>query len=456
MTGNDVTITMANEGGQLQLNAFEPVMGWSLFKSIERSPNPVAWSGRSRGALFQRSCRRRVAPFVLVASSLLMSLAGAHEPLRIGVIAPLTGLSSDFGNSVLDGARLAVAEVNSMGGVMGRPLELVVKDDRGDPATGRDGAKALASDPLVAATVGFCNTGVALNAIDVFERARKVLIVPCAQGSLITRQIPAAESLVFRVAPSDEINARFLVNEIAERRRLSRVAVLADTTAYGDNGVADIGRELRKHGLNPVHVGRFAPEVQSLRAELESARAAGAEALVVYTVGPGQAVAALGRAAMRWNVPYFAPWTLAFHSVLERAGPSALEGTMMTQTIIKDAANVARMSFLGAYGKQTQYAPIGSLMAAAQAYDSVQLLVRALLATHGSTDGSAIKKALESPAEPYHGVVTVYDHPFSAADHEAFSLNMLWLGIWRDGDVRYQRPEDARLSAMVRRKQQMR
>jgi branched-chain amino acid transport system substrate-binding protein len=406
-----------------------------------------------RGAFLHGPLRRRIAAALLVASCTTSSLAGPPEPLRIGLIAPLTGLSADFGNSVLDGARLAVAEVNAMGGMMGRPLELAIKDDRGDPATGRDGAKALASDPRVGAAIGFCNTGVALNSIDVFERAKKVLIVPCAQGNLITRQMPSQESVVFRVAPSDEISARFLVDEIASRRRLTRVAVLADTTAYGDNGVVDIGRELRKHGLGPVCVTRFAPDVQSLQAELASARAAGGDALVVYTVGPGQAVAARARAALRWNVPYFAPWTLAFHSVLDKAGPAALEGTMMTQTIIRDAANVARMSFLSGYGRQTQHTPIGSLMAAAQAYDSVQLLVRALLATHGSTQGPDLKKALESPSEAYHGVVTVYDHPFSADDHEAFSMNMLWLGVWRDGEVRYQRPEDARLSAVVRRKQ---
>jgi branched-chain amino acid transport system substrate-binding protein len=374
-------------------------------------------------------------------------------PIRLGVVAPLTGPSSDFGSSVAQGAALAAEEINASGGVLGRPLELVVKDDRGEPAAGRAAAQALVADPTVAATVGYCNTGVALNALDVFEAARRVLVIPCAQGTVLTRRVPAADSMVFRVAPADVLTAEFLVGEIVDRRRLARVAILADRTGYGDSGLADFGVELKKRGLAPVYVGRFAPEAASLRDELEQARAAGAQALVVYTVGPGEAVAVRGRAAMHWDVPYFAPWTLSFRSVLDNAGAQALEGTMMTQSLIQDAANAARTSFIAAFSRRNQHRPIGSLMAAAQAYDSVQLLVRALFATGGDTSGAALKNALEDPREPYRGVVTTYDRPFSLHDHEAFSLNMIWLGVWRGGEVRYFYPEDARLSGAVRRKQ---
>ena len=68
--------------------------------------------------------------------------------------------------------------------------------------------------------------------------------------------------------------------------------------------------------------------------------------------------------------------------------------------------------------------------------------------------GPALKTALENPAEPYRGVVTTYDRPFSAADHEAFTANMIWLGVWRGGEIRYFYANDARLSAAVRHKQE--
>lgn len=398
-----------------------------------------------------RGRRRRRATAALLAAPCARA---DSPPIRIGLIAPLTGASADFGGSVRQGAELAVDEINAAGGVLGRPLALVVKDDRGDPATGLAAATAPVTDDRVDATIGFCNTGVAMKALDVFESRRQLLIVPCAQGTAITRRAHVEDSMVFRVAPVDALNAAFLVGEIVDRRRLTRVAILADTTGYGDGGVADVGAQLARRGLQPAYVGRFAADAPALADPLQAARAAGAQALVVYTVGPGEAAAVKGRLAMHWDVPYFAPWTLSFRSVLDAAGAGPLEGTMMTQSIIQDSANEARTAFIAAFSRRHAHRPPGSLMAAAQTYDSVNLLVRALFATHGDTSPAAVRQALEQPREPHRGVVTTYDHPFSARDHDAFSVNMIWLGVWRGGEIHYFHAADAGLSGAVRHKEQ--
>jgi branched-chain amino acid transport system substrate-binding protein len=390
----------------------------------------------------------------LAASILASNVASAQGtgPIRIGLIAPLTGGSSDFGNSVRHGADLAVAEINAVGGYLGRPLELVVRDDKADPDTGRAAAIDLVTKERVAYTIGYCNTGVAMKSLDVFESNRHLLMVPCSQGTAVTRKTPPAESYVFRLAPVDHMNARFLIREIVERRRITRVAILADRTGYGDGGVADLTAELKARKLEPVYVGRFALGVTSLRSELEAARAAGAEAVVNYTVGPEQAAAVMSRAEMGWRVPYFAPWPLSFRSVLQKAGAAALEGTMMTQSIIADTANERRASFIARYIRHSNDRPIGSLMAAAQSYDAVHLMLRALFQSKGDASGPALKEALENLREPYRGVVTTFDRPFSREDHDAFSDRMIWLGVWRNGSIVYHYAEDARLSSVMRRK----
>ena len=395
-----------------------------------------------------------------VLSTLCLSLAclGAsaqgQAPLRIGLIAPLTGGSSDFGNSVRHGAALAVAEINAVGGYLGRPLELVLRDDKSDPDTGRAAAIDLVQREKVAYSIGYCNTGVALKSLDVFEAAKHLLMVPCSTGTALTRKTPAAQSYVFRIAPVDSMQVRFLVREIVERRKLTKVAVFADSTGYGDGGVRDLTAELDKRGLKPVHVARFNLGVVTLKDELAAARAAGAEALVNYTVGPEQAVAVKGRAELGWKVPYFAPWPLSFRSVLQSAGAAALEGTMMTQTIIQDMANERRSTFVTSYYKHSGERPIGSLMAAAQTYDAVQLMLRALFQSKGDTSGPALKAALEDLREPYRGVVSTFDKPYSQEDHDAFSDRMIWLGEWRGGSIVYHYTSDARLSAAIRRKVQ--
>jgi branched-chain amino acid transport system substrate-binding protein len=85
------------------------------------------------------------------------------KPVRVGLIAPLTGGSADFGNSVRLGAELAVREINESGGLLGRPLELVVRDDKANPDEGRKVSEDLVLKEKVDFTVGFCNTGVAMN-----------------------------------------------------------------------------------------------------------------------------------------------------------------------------------------------------------------------------------------------------------------------------------------------------
>ncbi|WP_088278969.1 ABC transporter substrate-binding protein [Ideonella sp. A 288] len=373
-------------------------------------------------------------------------------PVRIGLILPLSGGSSDFGTSARHGAEMAVAEINAVGGFLGRPLQLVVRDDKGTPDVGRAAAVDLVAKERVDYTVGFCNTGVALAALDVFESHKHLLMVPCSTGTAVTHKTPAAQSHVFRVAPPDDMTARFLAREIVDRRKLGKVAILADRTGYGDGGVRDLGAELARRGLQPLVVLRFDLGVQSLRDELQAARAAGADVVVNYTVGPEHAVALKARAAMGWRVPYLAAWPLSFRSVLQNAGPAAIEGALMAQTIIQDNANERRASFLARYFKHSNDRPIGSLMSAAQTYDAVHLMLRALFQSKGDTSGPALKTALEDLREPYRGVVTTFDKPFTRDDHEAFSDRMIWLGEWRNGSIEYHHASDARLSSVMRRK----
>ena len=405
--------------------------------------------------MFPAAPARLAALALLAAASLLpvAALAQTPAPIRIGLIAPLSGGSADFGNSVRNGAELALAEINAVGGYLGRPLELVVRDDKANPDAGRAAAEDLVLKEKVAYTIGFCNTGVALRALDVFESAKHLLMVPCSQGTAVTTKTPPAQSHVFRIAPADHMNARFLVREVVERRRLRKVALLADRTGYGDGGIKDLTAELARRNITPVYVGRFDLGVRDLTEVLKAAREAGAEAVINYTVGPEQAVAVKSRAALGWSVPYFAPWPLSFASVLKDAGAAALEGTMMAQSIIQDGANERRASFIVRYGRMhPTERPIGSLMAAAQSYDAVHLMLRALFQTRGDTTGPALKATLENLQEPYRGVVSTFDRPFSADDHDAFSDRMIWLGQWRNGRIVYHYPEDTKLSSVFRRK----
>jgi len=388
----------------------------------------------------------------LAASVLAQTVPPGPEPVRLGIIFPLSGGSSDMGQSALTGARVAVEEINQVGGLLGRPLELVVRDDKADPDTGLKAAEDLVLKEKVAATVGFCNTGVAAKALDTFQNHRHVLFVPCATGSVLTAKYPAAQSYVFRNSARDALQTQFLVDEIV-KRNLRRVALLVDTSGYGDAGLKDLEAALGRAGLKPVVVVRFKVGVTSLHEEMKQARDSGADALIGWTVGPEEGVISEARAALRWNVPQFGPWGLSHRSAFE-VSKGAVEGGMMVQTVLPTPFYERNASFLRGYAKLSKETLIGSMMSASQTYDAVHLLLRAMFASKGDLSGPALKKALENLPRPYQGVVTTYDRPFSDKEHDAISANMLWLGVWRDGQRQYFYPHDAKLGGMVRRKQE--
>ncbi len=375
--------------------------------------------------------------------------AQAAAPLKIGLVGPITGPSSDFGVPMTNGVKLAVDEINAVGGYLGRPLQLVVKDDKGDPDTGRKAAEELAKEGVVA-TIGFCNTGVAQKALDVFQDGKIPLIIPCATGTPLTAKYPGPQSYIFRTSARDALQAPFVVED-ALKRGWDKVAVFADTTGYGEAGYKDVLAALEVRKLKPVHVARFKLGVQDLREELKAARDAGANVIIPYTVGPENAVIALGRKELNWKVPLIGPWTLSFPFFIDGA-KDAGEGTLVAQTFIAEPSNERRASFLSAYARKFN-TRLTVPVAAAQSYDTTYLLLYALFAVRdGKLTGESIKHALENIPKTYYGVVATWEKPFTVDDKDAVTPSMLLLGKVLNGRVTFAYPEDAKRNLFVQRK----
>lgn len=373
------------------------------------------------------------------------------QSVKIGVIGPFSGPSADFGVPMLNGIKLAFDEINALGGYQGRPLEIVLKDDTANPDTGRKLSQELVAEK-VTAVIGFCNTGVALKSLDVFQSNQLPLIIPCATGSPLTAQYPPEQSYIFRTSAKDAIQAPFVVADIL-KRGWSRVAIFADTTGYGEAGLKDVTEALAARGIKPAYVARFALGTKDLTEELKAARAEGADVIFSYTVGPENAAIALGRKALDWKVPQVGAWPLSFPNFINGAGAAA-EGALMAQTFIAEGSNERRASFLAAYARKFNTSKIPVPVAAAQGYDTAYLLAFALLDIKGGNlTGAAIKAQLEDKKRVYYGVVATYAKPFSKQDKDAVSANMLVMGKVQGGLVTFAYPEDAKRNLFVQRKQ---
>lgn len=375
----------------------------------------------------------------LAIASAVLSVAGlavAADPIKIGVTGPFTGGSSSMGVSMRDGVRLAVEEINKSGGVLGRQLQVVERDDEAKNERGVQIAQELINKEKVTATVGYINTGVALASQRFFQEAKIPVMNNVATGTVITTQFKdQPENYIFRNSANDSIQAPMIVEEAITRRGFKKVAILADSTNYGQLGREDLEKALTAKGIKPVAVEKFNIKDVDMTAQLLKAKEAGADAVLTYGIGPELAQIANGMTKLGWKVPMIGSWTLSMANYIDNAGPGG-EGARMPQTFIQEGSTPKRKTFIDAYLKT--FTPknnrIDSPVSAAQGYDSIFLLVAAIKQAN-STDGSKIREALENLNAKVDGVVTSYDKPFSKTNHEAINASIPVMGEVKGGRV---------------------
>jgi branched-chain amino acid transport system substrate-binding protein len=181
----------------------------------------------------------------------------------------------------------------------------------------------------VVAGLGIVNTGVALASQRYYQQARIPMITSVATGSVITKQfLPPqyADNYIFRVSAPDTVQAAMIIEEAVVRRQFRKLAILHDSTNYGQLGREDLERALERHGIKPVAVERFNIGDVDMTAQLTRARAAGAEVILTYGLGPELAHLANNLFRLDWKVPLVGSWALSMSNFIDKAGPNA-EGT---------------------------------------------------------------------------------------------------------------------------------
>ena len=386
-----------------------------------------------------------------IALACTAATAFAADPIKIGVDGPFTGGSSSMGVSMRDGVRLAADEINKAGGVLGRQIQLVERDDEAKNERGAQIAQELINKEKVVAVVGYINTGVGLASERFFQDAKIPVMNNVATGSVLTHPFDdQPENYVFRNSANDSIQAPMIVEEAITRRGFKKVAILADSTNYGQLGRADLEKALGLKGIKAVAVEKFNIKDVDMTAQLLKAKEAGAEVVLTYGIGPELAQIANGMTKLGWKVPMIGSWTLSMANYIDNAGPGG-EGARMPQTFIQEPTTPKRQSFIISYLKtfNPKNARMDSPVSAAQGYDSVYLLAAAIKQA-GSTDGPKIKEALENLKAPVEGVVTTYNKPFTKGDHEAITANIPVFGEVKGNRVVYAYPDDLKKASEVR------
>jgi branched-chain amino acid transport system substrate-binding protein len=243
-----------------------------------------------------------------LASGVFRPAIAASEPIRIGYLPALTGPSSSTGIGINRGTELAVKEINDAGGINGRQLELVVRDTQSDPTKAVNAATELTRRHKVQVIWGPLNSGEALAATPLIARDGVPQLHPCWVDSLTdVKKYP----LAFRNAPTNQQIGGAANHYVVNIIKAKKVAVISDTTGYGTASLNAYVPMLKTMGAEVVYEGSVESNNPDLKPELLRMQAAGAQAIMPWSVNAGFLSRIINtRAEMNWDIPIVGQTTL--------------------------------------------------------------------------------------------------------------------------------------------------
>ncbi|MEO7597550.1 MAG: ABC transporter substrate-binding protein [Opitutus sp.] len=312
--------------------------------------------------------------------------ARAAEAVKVGFFMSMTGRDSSFGEASLNGARLAIDELNAAGGVLGRPIELIVEDNRSQPGESATAVKKLISRDHVVALIGECSSGRTLEAAPVAQAAGIPLITPASTSPKVTQ----VGNAIFRVCFIDPFQGDVIAAFAHRRLGLKRAALLIDSTSPYSVGLAEyFTKTFTALGGEIVSSQKYSGAETDFRAQLTAIRGANPDAIFLpgYYVAAGlvaQQARQLGlKTTLLGGDGFEAPQLLEI-------GGDALEGVYYSTHFASENTSAASRAFVQAFKAKHGTTPNGL---SALTYDAIKLVADAITRA-GTTEKGALVAAL--------------------------------------------------------------
>jgi len=338
--------------------------------------------------------------FVGVVSLVLgLAVAGparAADPIRIGMIAPLTGSWASEGQEMKRNGELLVAELNSKGGLLGRKVELVVEDDGGDPRTASLAAQRLTSRGIVA-VIGTYGSAVTEATQTIFDEEG---ILQIANGSTNVRLTEKGLPYFFRTCPRDDEQGR-VAAALIQKSGAKRVALVHDSSAYSKGLADEIHAILKAKGIAPVSFEALTPKEQDYSAVLTKLRAAGPDIVFFTGYYPEAGLLLKQKKQMGWNVPFVGGDAINNPDLVKLAGKEAAQGfRFLSPPVPTDLDTAEAKAYVAAY--QKKYGAEAKSIYGVLAADAFRVIAKAIEATK-STDAKKLRDYLVNGLKDFPG-----------------------------------------------------
>lgn len=320
------------------------------------------------------------------------SSASAQDVIKIGVNQPLTGAVAASGNYVTDGARIAAEELNASGGVLGKPVELVIEDNKSNPKEAVAVAEKLIVRDEVPVMMGAWSSTYTLAVMPkLMEYGVPMVVETSSSGKITTSGNP----WIFRISPTSQMEA-LAFGKRMDDFGMQKANFLVVNNDWGRGAAEEFAKVLEDGGVEVGVIETMDAKATDLSAQLASIKSAGGDTLFVTTgveqltlalkqaqeqqletrvittggsSSPEQLIEQAGSAAEgSQHILFFAPWF-----------PETATNPEVAQRFV-DAWNAKGLNFAG-------------LTEGFRGYDGIMTIAAGIEAA-GSTDPEAIRDAL--------------------------------------------------------------
>jgi branched-chain amino acid transport system substrate-binding protein len=354
---------------------------------------------------------RLARPSLVVAALIvagIVSGAAAQEPVRIGGMLETSGAVAALGNQGLEGAQLAIDQINAKGGVNGRKLELININTESDETKSVTVVRRLIERERVAGIVGAMNSGSNLAIIDTVQRAGIPLISNGATRSIVS---PAADRPWIFQAPLNDLLVVKVSLQHMKAAGITRIGVINSDTAFGLSGLNAWKQLAPGADVTIVQTQTYGNQDQDMTPQLTNLRQPEIQAVVLWGTGPGQAIVAKNFRQLGLSVPLYASHGAADPNLIRLAGDAA-EGIIFPASKLYVADSLPdsdpQKPVIAAFIKEftTKYNRPPATFAG-NGYDALHILAAGI--AKGGTELAQIRNAIES-VSGFVGVTGIYSY----------------------------------------------
>jgi branched-chain amino acid transport system substrate-binding protein len=354
---------------------------------------------------------------------LMVAAHGHAEDIKIGLVAALTGPSAQSGEAITRGLTIAIDEINAKGGVLGKRLTLVRRDDESSPPKGMAAARELISNEKVTAFFGGIDTPVSLAIAPIANQNKTPFLGVWAAGTKIV-QNGANPNYVFRVSAQDDLVDMALVKYASQKYGAKKLGLVLVNNPWGESNEKGLKAALVPYAGKAEIVGieKLEQTDVDVTPQLLRLKAAGADCIILVANAAPGAQMMKSRDRMGWKVPVVSHWGISGGRFDELVGDTAGDvHFIQTYSFFSKPTEVSKrvMAALSARYNVKSPADVIAPVGTANAYDAMHLLAKAMEKAK-SLEGDAIRKSMEQIDE-HVGLIKTYKSPFSADDHEGLS-----------------------------------